>query len=236
MLICPHGIDTIIIHREYHNNTNYNAWNDNDSLRLTEDGVATNINSILMLIHEIMTALPRRKQFPPMDMFRTLLLLFGIALGGLLTTLWTYLPHLNDLRPLVPKSSFLRKPTTTTTTTTTCNCNGNRQGGYWDLSHSNWVTPAENDPRCQTIQPFPCIRLQTISKNDLMPPATTQILDDQSTHNAERVVNCLTSHRRIVLMGDSVYRGLFWYSFMPLKHPFNQHRCRRFYPSSTQQW
>ena len=153
-----------------------------------------------------------------MDIFRTFLLLFGMALGGLLTTMWTYLPHLrndqhlNALRPLVPKSSLLRKTptTTTTTTTTTCNCNGNRQGGYWELTHSNWVTPAENDPRCQTIQPFPCIRLQTISKNDLMPPATTQILDQSTTYNAERVVNCLTSHRRIVLMGDSVHRGLFW--------------------------
>jgi hypothetical protein len=90
----------------------------------------------------------------------------------------------------------------------TCNCKGNRPGGYWDLLKNIWVTAAENDPFCQRQGLLPCIRFQTISKKDEI--SKFKNLQDETIHNSERVIKCLSTHRRIVFMGDSVQRGLFW--------------------------
>ena len=113
-------------------------------------------------------------------------LIAGVFLGGFTTSLFFRFPFSfphpsNFIHPRLPSSSGI-----------SCDCDGSRPGGYWDLNRptAHWFTPTDKDVQCDQNQ---CIRLRPNRHRDV-----------------ERVLQCLSTHRRIVMVGDSVHRGMFW--------------------------
>ena len=115
-------------------------------------------------------------------------LIIGIVLGTIISSSFYYTKnhtyHTDFEHRRTPSKEILSK--------TKCNCDGNRKGGYWDLTHRTWITPSENDPLCQKHD-RQCLRFRPNRSKDVT-----------------RVIQCLTKHKRIVMVGDSVHRGIFW--------------------------